>query len=85
MKSGVGVAFTTSPTVAVRVSTPLVPVIVSVGLPAGVFAAVLTVSVELPAPVTVAGLKEAVAFAGRPLADRFTVPVNPLRAPTVTV
>ena len=84
-KSGVADGFTTSPTVAVRVSEPPVPVMVSVGLPTGVFAAVVTVNVELPAPVSVAGLKEAVAFAGRPLADRFTGLANPFRTLTVTM
>jgi hypothetical protein len=85
VKSGAGAAFTTSCTAAVRVSEPLVPATVSVALPVGVLADVVTVNVELPAPASIAGLKDAVAFAGRPLADRFTEPAKPFTAPTVTV
>jgi hypothetical protein len=75
---------TTSVVVAPWLRAPLVPVIVSVEVPAGVAPVVLTVSVDVPAPVTDAGLNEAVAPAGRPLAARFTVPEKPLDAPIVT-
>ena len=67
------------------VRLPLVPVMVSVDVPAAVVLAVVTVSVEVPLPLSVAGEKLAVAPVGNPLALRVTVPVNPLSAPTVTV
>ena len=67
-----------------RVRAPLVPVIVSVGLPVGVFEAVVTVSVELPEPGTDVGANNPVAFAGSPVTLRFTVPANPFKAPIVT-
>src|SRR5262249_60730438 len=76
---------TASDTVVVRLSAPLLPVIVSVAFPDGVFAAVVTFSVALPDPVTDGGVNEAVAFAGSPLTAKLTVPANPLSAPTVTV
>jgi hypothetical protein len=41
--------------------------------------------VEEPEVATVAGLKEAVAFAGSPLALSVTVPLNPLRGAMVAV
>ena len=43
------------------------------------------VSVELPEPVTDAGLKVAVVLPGNPLTVRFTLLLKPLRAPMVTV
>jgi hypothetical protein len=46
---------------------------------------VVTVSVELPAPVTVAGEKLAVAPLGKPLALNVTTPVNPPTAATLVV
>ena len=64
---------------------PLVPVTVSVELPAGVVPVVVIVSVELPEPITDAGLKAAVAPVGNPLALRFAVPANPFSAPMATV
>jgi hypothetical protein len=79
------VALTTRVTVEVCVSDPLVPVIVSVELPGGVLPVVVIVRVDAPEPVTDAGLNEAVAPVGKPLALRFTVDVKPFRAPTVTV
>ena len=82
VKSGV---FTTSVTVAVWLRLPLVPVIVSVELPAGVLVVVVIVSVEVPEPVTDAGLNDGVAPDGNPLAARLTVPVNPFKAPTERV
>jgi hypothetical protein len=82
VKSG---ANTVKATVAVCVTAPLVPVIVSVGLPAGVFPAVIIVKIELPGALREAGANVAVAPVGRPLALRLTDPVNPLMAPTLTV
>jgi hypothetical protein len=67
------------------VRLPLVPVMVSVDVPTGVVLAVVTVSVEVPLPLIVAGEKLAVAPVGNPLAPRVTVPVNPFSAPIVTV
>jgi hypothetical protein len=64
---------------------PEVPVIVTVELPVGVPDVVVTVIVELPDVVMEAGENEAVAPAGRPVAAKVTVPVNPASAPTVTV
>jgi hypothetical protein len=76
---------TTRVVVAEWVRLPLVPVMVSVELPVGVVPAAVTVSVEGPLPLMVAGEKLAVAPVGKPLALRVTVPANPFRAPTVTV
>ena len=46
----------------------------------------LSVRVEVPAPPdTEVGLNDADMPAGSPVADRLTVPVNPLTAVTVTV
>ena len=64
---------------------PLVPVIVSVFVPAGVLLAVVMVSVLDPDPAMELGLKLAVAREGSPLTLRLTVPVNPFSAPTVTL
>jgi hypothetical protein len=82
---GGGCAFTTRLTVAVCVTLPLVPAIVSVDAPTGVLPVVVTVSVELPDPATVAGEKLAVAPAGSPLVLSVTTPLNPFNAPTVVV
>ena len=76
LKSGV---VTTSVTIAECTNVPLVPVIVRGYVPVGVVVAVETVSVEFPEPETDAGLKLAVAPAGKPLTPRLTVPVKPLR------
>ena len=78
-------AFTVSVTVVECVRLPLVPVIVSVGLPAGVLLLVCTVSVALPDPVTVLGLNVPVAPLGNPLTPKLTAPLNPFSAPTFTV
>src|SRR5271165_3455489 len=67
------------------VNAPLVPVMVTVDVPTGVVPLVLTVRVELPVPVTVAGTKFAVAPAGNPLALSVTTPLNPFNAPMFTV
>ena len=64
---------------------PLVPVIVSVRLPTVAFLATLTVSVEVPEPVTEAGLKLAVTRDPNPLTLRPTVPANPFTPVMVTV
>ena len=53
-----------------------VAVIVSGYVPTGVEPDVCTVSVDVPPPVIVAGLKLAVAPAGRPLAVRLTAPLK---------
>src|SRR5580700_8268457 len=76
---------TTNVTVAVCVSEPLVPVIVKVALPVGVLLVVVTVSVEVPDPLTDEGENDGVAPLGSPLALRLTAPLNPLMAPTFTV
>ena len=77
--------FTVKVTVAVCVIAPLVPVMVSVGLPEGVLMLVVTVSVEgVPALMEV-GLNTAVAPVGRPLMVKPTVPVKPFTAATFTV
>jgi hypothetical protein len=82
---GGGCTFTTKLTVVVCVSAPLVPLIVSVDVPTGVLPVVVTVNVELPVPVTVAGEKPAVAPAGNPLTLSATAPVNPFNAPMLVV
>src|SRR5579872_4238988 len=85
-KSGGGATgLTTKVTVVVCVSNPLVPVIDSKYDPATVLDVVLTVSVEAPEPVTDVGLKPAVVPAGNPLTLSPTEPLNPFKAPTLTV
>jgi hypothetical protein len=61
-------------TLVVCTSLPLVPVIVNAYVPAGVDPTLVTVSCELPLPVTDAGLKVAVAPLGKPVALRFATP-----------
>jgi hypothetical protein len=63
--------------VVVRTSAPLVPVRLSVALPAGVVAAVVTVSVAVPEPFTVVGVNTPVAFAGNPVTLNVTGPAKP--------
>jgi hypothetical protein len=60
-------------------------VIVSVEVPTGVLPVVVTFNVELPVPVTVPGVKLAVAPAGNPLALSVTTPANPFTAATLVV
>jgi hypothetical protein len=72
-------------TLVVCASVPFVPVIVSVEFAAGVVPEVVTVRVDVPAPVIVAGLKLAVAPAGNPVTVGVTVPLNPLTAVVLTV
>jgi hypothetical protein len=74
---------TTNATVVVCVRVPLVPVIVSVEVPVGVLATVLTFNVEeLPVGF---GVKLAVAPVGRPLTLNVTWPPNPPEGVTVIV
>ena len=80
-----GGRFTVSVTVAVRVTPPLVPVIVRVAGPTGVVDRVATVSVAVPAPAMDDGANVAVAPAGSPLTLNATEPVNPFRAVVDTV
>lgn len=80
-----GVRATFSVTVAVCVSEPLVPVIVSVGLPSAARVVVATVKVELPPPAIAAGLNVPVAHVGTPVALKLTVPLNTSTPPTLTV
>ena len=70
-----GGALTTSVTVAVWVNAPLIPVMVSVELPVGVVARVVTLSVD----VAVAGfvVKVPVAPVGNPATLSVTEPVKP--------
>src|SRR5260370_36918462 len=77
--------FSTSVTVVEWTVAPFVPVMVIVDVPTGVVLAVVTVRVEEPDVVTAAGLKEAVAPVGNPLAVKVTVPANPFSAVCVAV
>lgn len=85
VKSGPATALTTSVEVAVCVSVPLVPVNVSVYVPAGVVADVVTVSVEVPDPVTEEGLNVPVAPVGKPLTLNATTPLKPFAAAAAAV
>jgi hypothetical protein len=86
VKSAGGCAFTAAKlTVVVCVTLPLIPVIVSVDVPTGVLPVIVTVKVELPVPVTVAGEKPAVAPAGNPLALSAMEPEKPENAVVLTV
>jgi len=76
---------TLSGTVVVCVSVPLVPVIVSVTLPTGVLAVVVTVSMAFPGVLIELGLNDPAAPAGNPLTVKFTVPLNPFTLPALTV
>ena len=58
---------------------------VRVKVPVAVEVVVVTFRVEEPAPLMEVGLNAADAPDGRPLALRATVPVNPFRAPVLTV
>ena len=78
-------ALTTRVTVVEWVSAPLVPMIVSVNVPVGVVAEVVTLIVLLPDPATEVGANVAAAPAGSPLALKVTVPVNPFVGVTVAV
>src|SRR5689334_13962905 len=78
-------SITDSETAAECERLPLVPVTVIVDVFGGVEPEVVTVSVEVPEPVIVDGLKFALAPAGNPPALSETVPLKPLSAPTFTV
>jgi hypothetical protein len=76
----------TSVTWVVRLSEPLVPVIVIANVPSAVDEVVLTVSVEdVPVVVVGLGLNDAVAPLGSPLAANDTAPANPPVRVIVTV
>jgi hypothetical protein len=60
-------------------------VIVSVALPTGVLAVVVTVSVVLPGVLIEFALNVPAAPAGNPLTLKFTVPLNPFTLPSLTV
>jgi hypothetical protein len=76
---------TTSVTLTVRVSGPLVPRIVSGYVPGGGVPLVATLSVVEPDVVSDVGAKDAVAPAGKPVTLKFTVPVNPVPGLSVAV
>jgi hypothetical protein len=76
---------TTRLVVAEWASVPLVPVTVSVEVAAAAVPSVVTVSVEVPLPVIVVDEKLGEAPVGKPVALKVTVPVNPFKAPMVTV
>ena len=84
VKSGGGGTVTCKDTLAVCDRLPLVPVIVSVYVPAAVELVVETLNVEEPEPVTEVGFNVAVMF-GAPLTLSPTAPLKPLSAPTFTV
>jgi len=65
---------------------PLVPVIVNLKVPeVALLQAPVSFKVDVPEPVTVAGVKVAVTPAGSPLTLRATAPVNPPDGVTVMV
>ncbi len=74
---------TVSAIVVVALRVPLVPVTVIVLVPA--VAVLDAVRVSVLVPVVEAGLKAAVTPAGKPLAAKATVPVNPFTGDTVMV
>jgi hypothetical protein len=82
-KSGGG--FTTIVTDVEWLVVPLVPVIVTVELPAGVVLPVVTVIVEVLPSVTDGGLNVAFEPEGKPLALNVTVPLKPPDGVIVTV
>jgi hypothetical protein len=82
-KSGCWAAVTVSAIVVVWVRFPLVPVTVTLAVPTTAELEAVKVTVLLP--VVDAGLKLAVTPAGKPLALRATLPVNPPNGATLTV
>jgi hypothetical protein len=70
--------------VALWVALPLVALIRNVNVPVEVNVLVLTVMVDVPCPVTEAGLKLAVELVGSPRTRNVTAPLKPLIAATVT-
>jgi hypothetical protein len=81
-KSGVR---TTSVTVAVWESVPLIPLIVRVYVPGDVELEVATVRVEFPELLIEVGLNVPVVEVGKPVTLRATAPENPLREEMLTV
>ena len=66
-------------------SVDVAPETLSVYVPTGVLAEVVTVRVEEPDPETEAGAKEAETPEGKPLTEKLTVSVKPFNALTDTV
>lgn len=85
VKSGGTGVVTTSVAVVECTIVPLVPVMVSVELPAGVEVSVVTDRVDDPEPATEVGLNVPVAPLGKPETLKLTVPVKPDVAVTVVV
>lgn len=84
VKSGAGaLEVTVRLIVVVWVRAPDVPVMVTVDVPT--VAVLLAVKVRVLLPVVLVGLKVAVTPAGRPEADRLTLPVKPFTGLTVMV
>lgn len=86
LKFGGVTAFTVSDNVVVCVKPPEVPVIVTVTVP--MVAVLLAESVNVLAfvgLVVLVGLKDAITPAGRPEADKLTLPVKPFSGATETV
>src|SRR5580692_8588095 len=81
VKLAVGTAFTVNKTVVVFDKLPDVPVIVTEDVPV---AAVL-LAAKVRVLVVPLGLKDAVTPLGRPVADKFTLPLNPFCGVTVMV
>src|SRR5262245_45369404 len=81
--TGTGTA-TVNVTPAEWLKLELVPIIDSGKLPTGLVKSVETVIVVVPEPVTVVGLKLALAPVGNPLALKLIVPANPAEGTTVT-
>ena len=77
--------FTVSVSEVVRVNAPLVPVTVMVYVPPATVTGVTNVKVVLPDPVTVVGLKLAVAFVGRPDTAKLVAVLRPGLAACVIV
>ena len=82
LKSGGGVM--TRVTFVLWLRLPLVPLMVSGNDPVVAVLEAVTVSVEVPPPVTDAGLMDPLAPAPKPAALRLTVPVKPFVAVTVS-
>jgi len=72
-------------TLALRITLPLVPVMVNVNVPVFDRLFVLTVSVDVPEPVNDAGSKLAVVRFGSPVTLSVTAPVKPPIDVTLTV
>ena len=80
-----GLWLTTSVTEAEWLRLPLVPVMVIGNDPVVAVVVVVTVSVDMPPPLTDAGLNEPDAPEPKPAALKATDPVNPFNAVTVTL